>query len=400
VTNLAIDGGQPVRSDPFPEWPRFENADAEAAAAVVRSGKVNYWTGDEGRKFEQEFAAYADTKHAITVANGTVALELALHALGIGRGDEVITPCRAFVSSASCIAVRGAMPVMADIDCRSQTITAETIREVITPRTKAIIAVHLAGWPCEMDSIMDLAAEHNLKVIEDCAQAHGARYQGRPVGSLGHVGAFSFCQDKIMSTGGEGGMLTANDDEAWGRAWSYRDHGKSHEAVHERGHSPGYQWIYESSGTNWRLTEMQSALGRRLLSRLDASVERRTELAGKLEDGFAAIPALRTTPPPEHVRHAYYRFYAFVRPERVRPGWDRDRIMAAIQAEGIPCYVGSCPEIYREQAFAAIRPPQRLKVAQELGETSLAFLVHPTLSDSDIDDAIAAVRKVMGHASA
>lgn len=396
---LAVDGGRPVRTTPFPGWPRFEPGDIEAAAAVLRSGRVNYWTGDEGRRFEQEFAAYTGASHAIVVANGTVALELALYALGIGPGNEVITPCRSYVASASCVAVRGAMPIMADVDRDSQTVTAETIRGLVSSRTKAVIAVHLAGWPCDMDPIMDLAAEYGLKVIEDCAQAHGARYKGRPVGSLGHVGAFSFCQDKIMTTGGEGGMLTTSDDAVCERAWSYRDHGRSLTSVRASEHPPGYRWVYGSLGTNWRLTEVQSALGRRLLARLDVSVERRRTLAARLTNSFGAIPALRTAMPPPHVRHAYYRYYAFVRPERLRLGWDRDRVMTAIEAEGVSCFVGSCPEIYREEAFRGHRPAHRLKVAEELGETGLAFLVHPTLAESDIDDTITAVRKVMNHAS-
>jgi len=398
-SKLVIEGGDPVRTTPFPRWPQFDAEEIEAVSAVLRSGMVNYWTGDEGRLFEAEFAAYTGTKHAIAVANGTVALELALFALGIGTGDEVITPSRTFIASASCIAVRGATPVTADVDCESQTITAETVRRAIGPRSKAIIAVHLAGWPCDMDPIMTLAKEYNLAVVEDCAQAHGARYKGRPVGSMGHINAFSFCQDKIMTTGGEGGMITTNDDALWHRAWSYKDHGKSYEAACRRDPQPGFRWLYDSFGTNWRLTEMQSALGRHMLRKLDAYVERRRNLAGKLNHAFAEIPALRTTEPADDVHHSFYKYYVFVRPEGLRSDWDRDRIMAAIEAEGVPCFSGSCSEIYMEKAFDGIRPLRRLPIARELGETSLMFQVHPTLSDPDIQDTIAAVQKVMAHAS-
>ena len=398
-SKLVIDGGRPVRTAPFPAWPHFDEDEIEAVSAVLRSGKVNYWTGEEGRLFEREFAAYAGTKHAIAVANGTVALELALYTLGIGSGDEVIIPSRTFIASASCVAMRGATPVTADVDRESQTITAETVRKAITPRTKAIIAVHLAGWPCEMDAIISLAGEYNLAVVEDCAQAHGARYKGRPVGSMGHINAFSFCQDKIMTTGGEGGMVTTNDGLLWGRAWSYKDHGKSYEAVYQRGHETGFRWLHESFGTNWRLTEMQSALGRQMLRKLDASVERRRQLAGKLNQAFATIAALRTTVPREDIHHSYYKYYVFVRPEKLRSAWDRDRIMTTIAAEGVPCFSGSCSEIYREKAFDGIRPRRRLPVAKELGATSLMFLVHPMLSDSHVQDTIAAVDKVMEHAS-
>ncbi len=399
VANLAIDGGQPIRTTPFPAWPVFSEEQIEAVSAVLRSGRVNYWTGDEGQRFEQQFAAYTGTKYALTVANGTLALELALYALGIGPGDDVVTPCRSFVASASCIVMRGARPVMADVDRESQVITPETLSHAITSRTRAIIAVHLAGWPCDMDSIMAVAAPHGIAVIEDCAQAHGARYKGHPVGSIGHIGIYSFCQDKIMTTGGEGGMLVTSDKDLFDRAWSYRDHGKSYEAVYGREHPPGYRRVYESIGTNLRLTEMQSALGRGALRRLDADVERRRQHAARLSEAFEAMPALRVARPLEHVRHSYYKYYVFVRPEKLRSDWNRDRIMAAIEAEGVPCYAGSCSEIYLEKAFQDFRPQGRLPIAKELGETSLMLLLPPTLSDADVEDTIAAVRKVMGHAS-
>ncbi|HVP53896.1 MAG TPA: DegT/DnrJ/EryC1/StrS aminotransferase family protein [Candidatus Eisenbacteria bacterium] len=399
LEKLAVEGGIPVRITPFPAWPSFEPEDIDAAAAVLRSGKVNYWTGDEGRLFEQEFAAHTGTRYAVALANGTAALELALHALDVGPGDEVITPCRSFIASASCIVMRGATPVMVDVDRDSQTITADIVKRAITPRTRAVIAVHLAGWPCDMDSILKVAALHNLAVIEDCAQAHGASYKGRRVGSMGHVGAFSFCQDKIMTTGGEGGMFTTNDKSLWGRAWSYRDHGKSYDAVYNQQHSPGYRWVYESLGTNWRLTEVQSALGRRMLRRLDDDVARRNCHAARLNEAFARIAALRVTRPPTHIRHAYYKYYVFVRPDRLREGWNRDRIMASITAEGIPCYAGSCSEIYLEKAFDGLHPQRRRPVASALGEMSLMLLVHPTISDDDLEDTITAVRKVVEHAS-
>ena len=326
-TRLAIDGGTPLRSTPFAPWPWFEPDEMEAVAAVLRSGKVNYWTGEEGRQFEREFAAYTGVQHAVALANGSVALELALYALGIGAGDEVVTTSRSFVASASCIALRGAKPVFADVDRDSQNVTADTIARVLTPRTKAIIVVHLAGWPCDMDPILELARSRKLYVIEDCAQAHGARYKGRPVGSMGDINAFSFCQDKIMTTGGEGGMITTNRADLWKRAWSYKDHGKSYEAVYHRQHPPGYRWLHESVGTNWRLTEMQSALGRVLLRKLDERVKKRRRFAQILTDAFLDTPGLRTTVPDDDSYHSYYKYYAFVRPERLRTGWDRDRIV-------------------------------------------------------------------------
>ncbi|NIO43872.1 MAG: aminotransferase, partial [Burkholderiales bacterium] len=322
---LAITGGQPVRTAPLAPWPVFEESELEAVTSVLQSGKVNYWTGEQGRLFEQEFATLTDCQHAVALANGTVALELALYGLGVTEGDEVIVTSRSFVASASSIVVRGARPVFADVDENSQNITAATVKDLITARTRAIIAVHLAGWPCDMDPIMNLANKNGIKVIEDCAQAFGATYKGRPVGSLGHVAAFSFCQDKIITTGGEGGMLTTNDEHLWQRAWSYKDHGKSVAASGSGEPGPDFRWLHDSFGTNWRLTEMQSALGRAQLPKLGAWLEKRRNNAKRLTAGLSGIPGLRLTIPGEEVSHAYYKYYAFIEPERLRSGWDRDR---------------------------------------------------------------------------
>ena len=385
-----------MRTREFAPWPSLSEDEIEAASAVLRSGRLNYWTGSEGRKFETEFAAFAGCDHAVAVANGSVALELALYTLGIGAGDEVIVPSRTFVASASCVVMRGARPVFADVDPVSQTLTADTIRDVLSPKTRAIIAVHLAGWPCDMDPIIGLAREHRLKVIEDCAQAHGATYRGRPVGSLGDAAAFSFCQDKIMSTGGEGGMLTTNDYQLWQRAWSFKDHGKAYDTAHLQHTSPAFRWLHESFGTNWRLTEMQAAIGRSLLAKLPSQLQRRRRNARMLNTGFSALPALRITPPPEEIGHAYYKYYVFLRPESLREGWSRDRLLQAIVAEGIPCFMGSCSEVYLEKAFSEnMRPVCRAQVARQLGETSLMFLVHPTLSEQDMMDTVRGVQKLL-----
>lgn len=368
---------------------------------VLRSGKVNYWTGERGRAFEREYAEATGRRHGIAVANGTLALELALRAFGIGPGDEVITPSRTYVASASCAVTLGAVPVVADVDRDSQCVTVETLRQALTPRTRAIVAVHLAGWACPMDEIMAFAAEHGLVVVEDCAQAHGGTYRGRPVGSFGHAAAFSFCQDKILTTGGEGGMLVLDDEAAWRRAWAYKDIGRSYEAVFEREHPPGFRWLTESFGSNWRLTEMQAAIGRLQLAKLPQWTEQRRRNAAVLARGLSAIPALRVPEVPAHIGHACYKFYAFVRPERLAAGWSRDRIHVELTQQGIPCGVGSCSEIYREKAFVdrGWAPPERLPVARELGETSLMFMVHPTLGQEAMAATLDAVHTVMGQAS-
>lgn len=392
---LAIEGGERVRSVPFPPWPDFDSEVIEVTEAVLRSGKINYWTGEEGRLFEKEWAAFTGCKYGVAVANGTVALELALYALGIGAGDEVIVPSRTFIASASCVIMRGAIPVCVDVDAVSQTVTPQTILPAITPRTKAIIAVHLAGWPCDMDAIGEIARPRGIKIIEDCAQAHGATYKGRAVGSLGDAAAFSFCQDKILSTGGEGGMLTTNDEDVWKRAWSFKDHGKAYDAVYRRDHRPGFRWLHESFGTNWRLTEMQSAIGRVLLRKLPAMVHKRRKLAAVLDSNFSLNPLLRVTRPPAEIGHAYYKYYVFLRLERLRENWTRDCFMASVAAEGIPCSSGGCGEIYLEKAFPeTLRPQQRLRTARKLAESSLMFVVHPTLSSDDMEDTCRAVEKV------
>ena len=382
-------------------WPQFDDEMIDAVGDVLRSGRVNYWNGEAGSRFEREFADFVGCRHAIAVANGTVALELALLALGIGVGSEVIVPSRTFIATASSVVVRGATPITADVDRDSQTLTADTVRAVLTSRTKAVIAVHLAGWPCDMDAIMELAASHGLKVIEDCAQAHGATYRGRPVGSIGDVGAFSFCQDKIITTGGEGGLLTTNDADVWKTAWSYKDHGKSMDEVHRRDDQQIFRWLHSDFGTNWRMTEMQAAIGSVALRRLPEWVTARRRNAGILADVLEKLPAIRLTPPSEGFEHAYYKYYAFVRPDRLHAGWDRDRIVRTLQQRGVPCGTGSCSEIYREQAFvsAGLGPKQRLPVARELGETSLMFQVHPTLTAADMEWMARTICKVVTDAT-
>ncbi len=385
---------------PFRGWPVFEPDEIQAVTQVLQSGKVNYWTGTEARELEREYAEYLGVKHAIALHNGTLALELALHAFGIGAGDEVITTTRTFIASASAAVMRGCVPVIAEVDPVTQNITADTIRPLITAKTRAIIPVHLAGWPCDMDPIMELAREHDLIVIEDCAQAHGAFYKGKPVGSIGHAGAFSFCQDKIMTTGGEGGLLALNDTEVWKKAWAYKDHGKSYDAVYNREHAPGFRWLHESFGTNWRMLEVQAAIGRLQLRKLPDWIERRRANAQVLTERLGKHAALRLTVPGDDIHHSYYKYYVFVRPEQLAEGWDRDRIMNAVTAQGVPCFSGSCSEIYLEKAFtdAGYGPKDRLPVARELGETSLMFLVHPTLSEEDMHRMADAVDVVMSQA--
>jgi dTDP-4-amino-4,6-dideoxygalactose transaminase len=391
-----------VLGNGFSPWPSYSEEEVDAVARVLRSNRVNYWTGEETRAFEREFAEAVGCEHAVALANGTVALDLALVALGLSRGDEVVVTPRSYFASVASVAIAGGIPVFAEVDPESQNITADSIERVITPRTRGVVLVHLAGWPCDMDPIMALARRHGLWVIEDCAQAHGATYRGRPVGSIGDVGCWSFCQDKIITTGGEGGMVTTRDAALWRRMWEYKDHGKSWEAVYQRQHAPGFRWLHESFGTNWRMIEMQSVIGRIQLARLPGWHQARLGNAMRLAEAFRGFDAVRVPMPEDPASHAWYRFYAFVRPQALAPGWNRDRVVAAINALGVPCLHGPCPEIYLEKAFDDTdwRPAERLPVARELGETSIMMLVHPTLTMAEMDRVTAAVRTVLAEASA
>lgn len=386
---------------PLAPWPDFSREEAEKAASVIASNRVNYWTGEECRAFETEFATWIGSAHAVAVSNGTLALDLALKALGIGPGDEVIVTPRTFIASISCVVNAGATPVFADVDVESGNISPATIGPRLTDRTRAIIPVHLAGWPCDMPGIMELAEAHGIKVIEDCAQAHGATIDGRHVGTFGHIGAWSFCQDKIMTTGGEGGMVTTNDAELWSKMWSFKDHGKSWDAVYNREHPPGFRWLHENFGTNWRMLEVQGAIGRIQLRRISEWTERRRHIAARLADAMADHAIVFVPAPPAGFAHANYRLYAYVVSEQLRAPWSRDRIVAECTRRGAPVFQGSCSEVYMETAFdnTPWRPAQRLPNALRLGETSLMFLTHPTITDAQLDTYARTIAEVLSQAA-
>ncbi len=391
---------------PFSPWPKFTQHEADAVSRVLLSNKVNYWTGEECRQFEREFADWTGSKYAIALGNGTLALDVALQALDIGACDEVIVTPRTFIASISSIVNAGATPIFADVDEATGNITAETITAVLSDKTKGIVCVHLAGWPCDMESIMALADEHDLYVIEDCAQAHGARYKGRSVGSIGHIGAWRFCQDKIMTTGGEGGMVTTDSELLWRKMWAYKDHGKSYAAVYETEQSPGYNWLHESFGTNLRMTEMQGVLGRIQLNKMSEWTTKRTANAQAILDacskweskGYLLVPRLEHLAQFSNANHAYYKLYVYVQSDNLPDGWTRDRIIEAINNQDVPCFSGSASEVYLEKAFdnTGLRPSIRLPMAKKLGESSLMFLVHPTLTAAEIELTMRAIDSVFG----
>ena len=381
----------------FAQWPFFDSEQVAACSSVLASGKVNSWTGQETTLFEQEFARWSNCSHAIAMANGSLALSAAYTAIGLGPGDELITTPRTFVATASCAVLLGAKPIFADVDLYSGSITASTVEPHITSRTKAISVVHLGGWPADMPSILDLARSYQIAVIEDCAQAHGATISGQSVGSFGDVAAWSFCQDKIMTTAGEGGMVTTQRSDLWQSMWSIKDHGKAFDLVALRDNTHSFRWLHNGFGTNYRLTEFQSAIGRIQLRRLPDWTALRTKNAMILADALADISCIRVPLPPSGVKHAWYKFYAHIMPQFLSTSWTRDRVLAEINTLGYPAFSGSCSEIYLERCFqdAGYFPPSRLPVARALGENSLMLLVHPTISLDQMSSYAEAVRSVL-----
>lgn len=379
----------------FSPWPSFSKKEIDAVKKILKSNKVNYWTGDECRKFEKEFAKYFDSKYSVSLANGTVAIDLALKVLDIKAGDEVIVTSRTFIASVSSIVNAGGIPIFADVCLNSQNFRSSEISNLITQKTKAILCVHLAGWPCEMDNIMRIAKKNNLFVIEDCAQAHGAKYKGKSVGSIGHIGCWSFCQDKIMTTGGEGGMVTTNSKKLWEKMWAYKDHGKSYNAVYKKKHPYGFRWLHESFGTNWRMTEIQATIGRIQLQKMSEWTRKRNQNQNLIWKTCKTLDLIRSPKFNEKSWeyynegnvHAAYKCYVFINKSKMKSGWSRDKIIKEINNLGVPCFSGSCSEVYREKAFykSNLRPKKRLKSAKDLGETSLCFLIHPTITKKEIN---------------
>jgi dTDP-4-amino-4,6-dideoxygalactose transaminase len=373
---MAAEQAAPLKDEFEEAWPHYAEDEIAAVAAVLRSGKVNQWTGSEVYAFQRACVERFGGGHGIALANGSLALELPLRAHGVGPGDEVVVTPRTFMASASCVRLVGATPVFAEVDAHSGNITADTIEAVLTPRTRAIIPVHLAGWPCDMAAIMALAERRGLLVIEDCAQSHGAEIDGRPAGSFGHAAAFSFCQDKIISTGGEGGFTSFQDEDLWQWAWSFKDHGKSWTKVNTPPAAPGFRWLHDSIGTNWRLTGPQAAIGLAQLGKLDEWIAARTRNAAIWAEALGGVAGLRVPMPRTGLKHAFYKFYCYVdAPDGERK---RDEILRRAGEAGLRVFSGSCSEVYREEAFSDMPQPD-LPVARALGATSLMTEVHPTL---------------------
>jgi len=364
----------------LPSWPLFEPDELAAVDSVLRSGRVNYWTGDQCKLFERAWSDYHSGIHSLAMANGSLTLEVALRVLGVGKGDEVIVTPRSYIASAMSVMLVGARPVFADVDAESGNITVASIEAVRTRRTKACIPVHIAGWPCDMPAISAWGTEHGVHIIEDCAQAHGGSIGGRRVGTWGIFSSWSFCQDKIMTTGGEGGMLCTPDKELWKKAWQFAQHGKDYDLVHSKNSVPGFRWLVEHEGTNLRMTEMQAAIGLCQLRKLDDWLARRTRNSKIMQEALREVGGLRVPVTPKG--HAHYRSMAYEEGGRVA----RDRVLDSLEKGGLFSNVGPCPEIYREPLFVdqGIAPAKPLPVARALGEASLAFLVHHTIDEESM----------------
>jgi dTDP-4-amino-4,6-dideoxygalactose transaminase len=370
-----------LRLLPEERWPYYDEDEIEAVANVLRSGAVNQWTGPEVFAFESACAARFGGGRAIALANGSLALELALRAFGIGPDDEVIVTPRSFVASASCVRLVGATPVFADVDGESGNLSVGSIEQALTDRTRAIIPVHLAGWPADVPGMVDLVRGRDIKIIEDCAQAHGAEIGGQSVGSFGDAAAFSFCQDKIISTGGEGGLVTFRDEAAWSGAWSFKDHGKSLAKSTAPAEEPSlFRFVHDRIGTNWRLTGPQAALGLVQLQKLDSWRAARSRNAAIWAEALGEVPGLRVPlPKGNSVRHAFYKLYFYVdRGTDEEATGVRAEILKRSAEAGLRAFSGSCSEIYLEGAFSDLPRPD-CPVARALGARSLMVEVHPTL---------------------
>tara|TARA_B100000242_G_C43055460_1_gene493971 strand:- start:7060 stop:8226 length:1167 start_codon:yes stop_codon:yes gene_type:complete len=382
-------------------WPHFDQEQIDAVQGVLKSGRVNYWTGQETKEFEKEFLNLSGTKFCLAVANGSVALSAAYIALGLKKGDEIITTPRTFIATSSCAVLLGIKPVFADVDIDSGNITADSIAPHINKNTKAISVVHIGGWPADMDKINKLARNFNLKIIEDCSQAHGAKINGKNVGSFGDIAVWSFCQDKIISTAGEGGMIATNNENLYDKIWSLRDHGKSRNEVYKQTNQKSFRWLHESFGTNLRITEIQSSIGRIQLKNLNNTIKKRQTNANIIDSAIKDLNIIRIPKIPKNVFHARYKYYVYLNKEKIHKEWDREKILSEINKMGFPAFSGTCGEIYLEKCFKNnnLEPKLRLTNAKIMADNSLMFLVHPTIDEKQMNSYSEAIKNILIKAS-
>ncbi len=375
---------------------------------VLKKNKTNYWTGSECKNFEKEFSDYHNTKYSIAVSNGSVALEIALKALNLKKTDSVIVTPRSFIISASCVLNLGLKPIFADIDDNGN-LSIEGIKKVYKKSVKAIIVVHLNGLSCNLDPILKFAKKNKIFLIEDCSQAHGAIYKGRKVGSFGSISTWSFCQDKIISTGGEGGMISTNNKKLWLKCWTLKDHGKNYKSTFHKKHKTEFKWLHDDYGSNYRMTEMQAVIGREQLKSLNEQIKKRNLVANlylkSLKDYYLKYDILKKpnfdfqinftkkkSKKSNTYLHAFYRLNLFINKNRI----NQNKLIKELKKKKINCGVGSCPEIYREKIFKKLKlfPKKRLLNAKLLGETSLIFPINPYKSLNKVKNEIYVINKV------
>ena len=373
---------------------------------VLKKNKTNYWTGSECKNFEREFSNYHNIKYSVAVSNGSVALEIALKTLNLKKTDTVIVTPRSFIASASCVLNLGLKPIFADIDDNGN-LSIEGIKKAYNKSVKAIIVVHLNGLSCDMNPILKFVKKNKIFLIEDCSQAHGAIYKDKKVGSFGNISTWSFCQDKIISTGGEGGMISTNSKKLWLKCWSLKDHGKNFKSVFYKKQKTIFKWLHDDLGSNYRMTEMQAVIGREQLKTLDKQIKKRNLIANlylnELKDYYLKYDILKK---PDFVDqknhsknnkyiHAFYRLNLFINKSKI----NQNKLIKKINKHKINCGVGSCPEIYREKIFKKLKyhPKKRLSNAKLLGETSIMFPINPNKSLIKIKSEIFIIKKIMAN---
>ena len=389
--------------------PFYSNKSIQKIGPLLKSGKVNYWSGNECKKFEQEFSNYLGNKYSLAVSNGSVALEMALKALSFNKRDKIIVSPRSFIMSASCTLSVGLKPVFADVDDNGN-LSIEGIKKVYSKNVRAIILVHLNGLSCDLDPIMKFAKKNKIFLIEDCSQAHGAIYKGKKVGTFGDISTWSFCQDKIISTGGEGGMISTNNKKLWLKCWSLKDHGKNYNSCFVKKHKIGFKWLHDNLGSNYRMTEMQALLGREQLKILDKQIKKRNIIANLylngLKDYYEKYNILKK-PDFEYKTsywmgskktrnkntHAFYRLNLYINKDKI----EQLKLIEQFNKKKINCGIGSCPEIYREKIFKNLNfyPKKRLSNAKLLGEISIVFPINPNRALKKIKWEINSIKQIL-----
>ena len=364
----------------FSEWPKYSKFEIAEASKVIKSGKVNYWTGSKCTEFEELYKKKFKLNYAISVANGSVALDAAVSVLNLTSKDEVIVTSRSYVSTASCLQSTKAKVIFADVDLNSQNISIQDLSKKISIRTKAIICTHLAGWPANILEIKKIINNKKIKIIEDCSQAHGARIQKKYVGSFGDIAVWSFCNDKIISTLGEGGMIACKDRILWKKLWAYKDCGKNYDKIFQKKKNNLFKWVHDYKGTNLRMTEVQAAVGIIQLKKLENMINKRKFNCDYIwknikKNNFIFVPKID-----KDIFHSGYRCYLTTKNNKIR-----NNLIKYLNQFGIDANQGSCPEIYKERRFYNKQQKSIfLKNANKLGKISISLPSHHLISKKQL----------------